>query len=318
MLAGILRAFGNSKSPFYILIICGVVNIAGDLLLVGVFRTGVAGAAAATVAAQFISVVLAMRSLTKTYPGGAIARPFRDGSPADGSPAGTSPSGETFPRGSFRLRKDIGHMLAIGFPLGLQGILFPVANSIIHAQINKMGTEVIAAWAVCGKLDLLIWLVADAMSPALSTFVSQNLGAGKSGRVVRGSLTGAGFSVAVVALISLCLFLFPGPLGGLFVTAEDHAVLAPMIIHFMRMMAPFYLFYALAEAFSGACCGTGDTVRPMIVTLLCTCGLRVASILLILPHFGTMDCIVWIYIASWIVTGLAFSGMFAYKARRLP
>ena len=181
-----------------------------------------------------------------------------------------------------------------------------------------MGTEVIAAWAVCGKLDLLIWLVADAMSPALSTFVSQNLGAGKSGRVVRGSLTGAGFSVAVVALISLCLFLFPGPLGGLFVTAEDHAVLAPMIIHFMRMMAPFYLFYALAEAFSGACCGTGDTVRPMIVTLLCTCGLRVASILLILPHFGTMDCIVWIYIASWIVTGLAFSGMFAYKARRLP
>ncbi|MBQ1516130.1 MAG: polysaccharide biosynthesis C-terminal domain-containing protein, partial [Lachnospiraceae bacterium] len=160
MLAGILRAFGNSKSPFYILIICGVVNIAGDLLLVGVFRAGVAGAAAATVAAQFISVALAMRSLTKTYPGGAIARPFRDGSPADGSPVGTSPSGEMFPRGSFRLRKDIGHMLAIGFPLGLQGILFPVANSIIHAQINKMGTEVIAAWAVCGKLDLLIWLVA--------------------------------------------------------------------------------------------------------------------------------------------------------------
>ena len=313
MLAGILRAFGNSKSPFYILIICGVVNIAGDLLLVGVFRAGVAGAAAATVAAQFISVVLAMRSLTKTYPGGGISRPFRDG-----SPAGTSPSAETFPRGSFRLRKDIGHMLAIGFPLGLQGILFPIANSIIHAQINKMGTEVIAAWAVCGKLDLLIWLVADAMSPALSTFVSQNLGAGKSDRVVRGSLTGAGFSVAVVALISLCLFLFPGPLGGLFVTAEDHAVLAPMIIHFMRMMAPFYLFYALAEAFSGACCGTGDTVRPMIVTLLCTCGLRVASILLIQPRVGTMDCIVWIYIASWIVTGLAFSGMFAYKARRLP
>ena len=55
-------------------------------------------------------------------------------------------------------------MLAIGFPLGLQGILFPIANSIIHAQINKMGTEVIAAWAVCGKLDLLIWLVADACS----------------------------------------------------------------------------------------------------------------------------------------------------------
>ena len=74
----------------------------------------------------------------------------------------------------------------------------------------------------------------------------------------------------------------------------------------------------MAEAFSGACCGTGDTVRPMIVTLLCTCGLRVAAIWTILPHFGTMDCIVWIYVASWIVTGLAFTGMFAHKAYHLP
>ena len=55
----------------------------------------------------------------------------------------------------------------------------------------------------------------------------------------------------------------------------------------------------------------------MIVTLLCTCGLRVACIWLILPRFGTMDCIVWIYIASWIVTGLAFTGMFLRKIRSL-
>ena len=164
---------------------------------------------------------------------------------------------------------------------------------------------------------MLIWLVADSMAPALSTYTSQNLGAGKPDRVVRGSMTGMAFSVGAVALISLCLYLFPGPLGGLFVTAADKAVLSPMIIRYMRMMAPFYIFYAVAEAFSGACCGTGDTVRPMIVTLLCTCGLRVLSIWLILPKFGTMECIVWIYIASWIVTGLSFAGMFAYKARGL-
>ena len=293
MLAGILRAFGNSKSPFYILIACCVVNIVGDLLLVGVFHTGVAGAAAATVLAQFISVVLALRSLTKTYPGHDLMRISFD-------------------------MKEISRMLTIGFPLALQSILFPVANSIIHASINKMGTDVIAAWAVCGKLDMFIWLVADSMSPALSTYVSQNIGAGKPDRVVRGSLTGAAFSMATVALISLCLYLFPGPLGGLFVTAADKAVLSPMIIHFMRMMAPFYIFYAAAEAFSGACCGTGDTVRPMIVTLLCTCGLRVVSIWFILPLFATMECIIWIYIASWIVTGLAFTFMFWHKARRLP
>ena len=258
MLAGILRAFGNSKSPLYILVVCCLLNIAGDLLLVGALHTGVAGAAAATVFSQLVSVIL-----------------------------------------------------------GLQGSLFPVANSIIQTAINRMGTNVIAAWAVCGKLDMLIWLVADSMSPALSTYNSQNLGAGKADRVVRGSLTGMAFSTGAVAVISLCLFLFPGFLGGLFVTEADRAVLSPMIIHYMRIMAPFYVFYAVAEAFSGACCGTGDTVRPMIVTLLCTCGLRVFAILAILPHFGTMDCIVWIYVASWIVTGLAFLWMFLHKSRRL-
>ena len=135
--------------------------------------------------------------------------------------------------------------------------------------------------------------------------------------MVRGYLTGAAFPVGAVGLISLCLFLFPDFLGGLFVTAADKAILSPMIVRFMRMMASFYVFYAVAEAFSGACCGTGDTLRPMIVTLLCTCGLRVLSIWLILPHFGSMECIVWIYVASWIVTGLAFSWMFARKARAL-
>ena len=292
MLAGILRAFGNSKSPLYILIVCCVLNIVGDLLLVGALHTGVAGAAAATVFSQLVSVVLALAALKKTYPNG----------------------------GSLRLsfdRKDIFQMLKIGFPLALQSILFPVANSIIQTAINRMGTDVIAAWAVCGKLDMLIWLVADSMSPALSTYNSQNLGAGRPGRVVRGSITGMVFSTGTVAVISLCLFLFPGFLGGLFVTEADSTVLSPMIVHFMRMMAPFYVFYAVAEAFSGACCGTGDTVRPMILTLLCTCGLRVLSILAILPRFGTMDCIVWIYVASWIVTGLAFTWMFAHKARRL-
>ena len=222
--------------------------------------------------AQFISVVLALRSLTKTYPGHNLMRIAFD-------------------------MKDIARMLTIGFPLALQSILFPVANSIIHASINKMGTDVIAAWAVCGK--------------------PQNIGAGKPDRVVRGSLTGAAFSMGAVGLISLCLFLFPGPLGGLFVTAADKAVLSPMIIHFMRMMAPFYIFYAAAEAFSGACCGTGDTVRPMILTLLCTCGLRVVSIWFILPLFGTMDCIIWIYIASWIAAGAAFTAMFSVKIRKL-
>lgn len=208
-------------------------------------------------------------------------------------------------------------MLKLGLPLAFQAILFPVANSIVQANVNTMGTDQIAAWSVCAKLDLIIWLIADAMSPALSTYVAQNLGAKKGHRITRGVYIGAAASMVSVGFISLLLFLFAGPLGDLFVSSADAAVLCPYVVRYMQLMAPFYIFYAAAEAFSGACCGLGDTVRPMITTLVCTCGLRVAAILFVLPRARSMETIVWIYIASWIVTGLSFTVMFLYKQAKM-
>lgn len=294
MVAGILRAFGNSKTPFLILIVCSIVNIVGDLVLVGVFHTGVQGAAIATIAAQLISAILALRALAKIH---------------DHCHSHVW---------EIRICKEhMGIMLKIGFPLALQSILFPIANSIVQASINPMGTDTIAAWAVCNKLDLLIWLIADSLSPALATYTSQNLGAGKKDRVFKGCIIGASMSFGAVALVSLILFFASGPLGSLFVSTSDVETIIPLVVHFMKMMAPFYVFYTLAESFSGACCGMGDTLKPMITTLLCTCGLRVICIFFVLPKFQTMDCIVDIYIASWIVTGLAFLTMFLVKSGKM-
>lgn len=294
MISGVIRAFGDSKSPLYILILCCVINVAGDLLLVGVLKMGVAGAAIATIGAQTISAVLAMRILAHKH----------------------THCHQHIWQIKF-CREHTGIMLKLGLPLAFQAILFPIANSIVQANVNTMGTDQIAAWAVCAKLDLVIWLIADAMSPALSTYVAQNLGAKKTHRVSQGVFIGTVSSVIAVGLISALLFLFAGPLGDLFVSKADAAVLRPYVVCYMRLMAPFYVFYAVAEAFSGACCGLGDTVRPMITTLICTCGLRVAAILFVLPRFRSMETIVWIYIASWIVTGISFAVMFLYKRAKL-
>lgn len=294
LISGVIRAFGDSKSPLYILILCCVLNVLGDLILVGELKMGVAGAAIATIGAQAVSAILAMSILAHMH--------------------------SHCHQHIWQIRfcpEHMGIMLKLGLPLAFQAILFPVANSIVQANVNTMGTDQIAAWAVCAKLDLIIWLIADAMSPALSTYVSQNLGAGKQHRISRGVYIGTAASVAAVGLISLLLFLFAGPLGNLFVNTDDAAVLRPYVVRYMQLMAPFYIFYAVAEAFSGACCGLGDTVRPMLTTLICTCGLRVAAILFVLPHMRSMETIVWIYIASWIVTGLSFAVMFFFKQARL-
>ena len=294
MLAGILRALGDSRRPLYVLILCCIVNIVGDLLLVGVFHLGVGGAAAATVAAQIVSVVAVFLLLNRSLGGG------------------------LFHKGGFHLRKGrIFDMLRKGLPLAIQSILFPIANSIIQASVNTMGTDAIAAWGICDKLDLLIWLVADSMSPALTTYIAQNIGAGKVDRVRKGAVIGTLLSAGTVAFISLVLYFGSGFFGGWFISAEDAGDILPLVVRYMALMCPFFFFYSFAEAFSGACCGMGNTLVPMITTLTTICLLRVLSIWFILPHYGTMECIVWIYIASWITAGTAFTALFAIRARKL-
>ena len=296
MTAGVLRAMGDSRRPLYVLVLCCIVNIAGDLLLVGVFHMGVAGAAVATVAAQAVSAAAALWLLHRALEGGLPAR-------------------EEGPR----LRNPrIGDLVKKGMPLAVQSILFPVANSIIQASVNTMGTDAIAAWGICDKLDLLIWLVADSMSPALTTYAAQNIGAGKYGRVKRGAVIGTLMSAGAVAVISAILYFGSGFFGGWFISSSDAGEILPLVVRYMSLMCPFFFFYAFAEGFSGACCGMGNTILPMITTLTTICLLRVLSIWFILPRYQTMECIVWIYIASWIVAGAAFTLMFALRSRRLP
>ena len=295
MMAGILRAFGDSRKPLYVLILCSLVNISGDVLLVGVFHTGVGGAAAATVLAQIVSVAATWRVLMKS----------------------------DFLEEKIRLMKiklckeHMGIMLKKGFPLALQSMLFPGANSIVQASVNTMGTNIIAAWGICDKLDLLIWLIADAMAPALTTYTAQNIGAGKHERVKKGALIGTGLSVISVGFISAVLYFGSGMIGPWFIDAKDVPALIPLVVKYMQMMAPFFIFYAVAEALSGACCGLGETLTPMITTLLTICLFRVVCIFAVLPKFGTMECIVWIYIASWILAGMAFTVLYIRKSRRI-
>lgn len=294
MTAGILRAFGDTRRPLYVLILCCVVNILGDLLLVGVFHLGVGGAAAATVAAQIVSAAAVLFLLNRSTEGGLAWK------------EGLRPGGNRF-----------ADMLKKGLPLAIQSILFPIANSIIQASVNTMGTDAIAAWGICDKLDLLIWLVADSMSPALTTYAAQNIGAGRLDRVKRGAVIGTLMSAGTVAVISLILYFGSGVFGGWFISPEDAGEILPLVVRYMSLMCPFFFFYSFAEGFSGACCGMGNTLVPMITTLTTICLLRVLAIWFILPRYGTMECIVWIYIASWIAAGAAFTAMFAVRARKL-
>lgn len=296
MAAGVLRAYGDSKRPLYVLICCAIINIVGDLLLVGVFHMGVGGAALATVISQILSVVLTFELLRRSLHVERSEKPL------------------WFPH---FCAEHMTQMIKLGLPLALQSMLFPIANTIVQAGVNTMGTSPIAAWGICDKLNMLIWLIADSMGPVMTTFTAQNLGAGNHHRIKTGVFTGTAMSVGSVTLISVGLYFFAGILTPWFVSSSDAAALAPLVSTYSRMMAPFFFFYAIAEALSGACCGTGDTLRPMVTTLLAICLLRVLGILFVLPSYESMECIVAIYITSWIAAGLAFLALWSRDAKRI-
>ncbi len=291
--AGVLRSFGDSKSPLIILLITTVINIVGDLLLVAVLGQGVAGAAAATVFSQFVSAVIAVYLACRRMPRSQVRESGTQGG----------------------VITELEEMVRTGIPLAFQSMLFPIANSITQAAVNSMGTDSIAAWGICDKLDMVIWLIADAMSPALTTYTAQNLGAGRPERVRRGVHIGTAMSAGAVAAVGVVLYLLTEVMAAWFVPERDAAAVVPLCVKYMHGMAPFFIFYALAEAFSGACCGTGDTVRPMVLTLISICLLRVIGVIFVLPHFANMECIVGIYAASWIASGICFTLLWIYKSK---
>ena len=151
--SGILRAMGNSKTPFYALIVASLLNVVLDLIFIAVFNWGIGGAAAATVISQLISAAIILFALTDkdSY-----------------CPLHLS---------KIKIERLSAITIArLGLPIGIQSAFFPIANMIIQATVNGTGTANIAAWALCGKLDLLIWILLEAMTTSVATFVAQNYG----------------------------------------------------------------------------------------------------------------------------------------------
>ena len=292
--AGILRAVGDSKTPFYVLIAAGGANVVLDLVLVAIFKMNAPGAALATVFAQGLSAALVLRVLLRTR------APYR----VSGA--------------ELRIDKAMLHSICrIGLPVGLQSALYPVANMMVQSGINRTGTDNIAAWALCGKLDFMIWLIADSLSEAVSTFVAQNHGAGKYARTRYGVRVGLFMTVGFIALISAALFFGSVSLGRLLINPADLNIAfeAGRIMHFL---APLYCLYAIGEVYAGAIRGTGETFRPMLITLLGTCATRILWILFVVPRHPGFYTILGCYPVSWAVTAVAFFLYYQAHQRRAP
>ena len=287
--SGILRALGDSKTPFYILIVSNILNIILDLILVVVFNLGVIGVGFATLISQIASAILIFIILLRTKLDCKI-----------------------YINKICFYKKYLKEIFRLGLPIGVQSVLYPISNTIIQSSINTFGVNSIAAWAISGKLDFLIWTVSDAFSIAISTFVAQNYGAEKHQRARNGIKAALIMSMVTIFVISSILYLYNKPLAYFLIDDKNIVDLTSKII---KLIAPLYFIYVIGDVLSGAIRGIGDTFNPMIINIFGICVCRVLWIFFIVPLNPTFFMVLYGFIFSWIITAVMYIAYITYKRK---
>ena len=277
---GIMSALGDSKRPLYYLIFSSLLNVALDVLFVAGFGWGVWSAAVATVLSQAASVVLCLRHLL-----------VKD---------------QIYSVRLKKLRIDKAMLLEIlryGLPAGVQNSVIAFANTIVQTQINSFGKCATAAYCTHGKIEGFAFLPIVSFNMAISTFISQNLGAGLYDRVKQGARFGTVAAVLMAELVGVLCYIFAPQLIGLFDSNAEVIRLGTMQA---RTVSLFFFLLAYSPSIAAVCRGAGKAFVPMFIMLGVWCVLRICYIAYVSHTFGELSYIYWAYPITWAISSVMY------------
>ena len=293
--SAMLRAIGDSKTPLAAMVTAALTNIALDALAVFVLDWGIAGAAAATVLAQCLAGSICARKLSRTpaLRFGKADLPFR--------PALA------------------GSLLRLGLPVAVKNVIISIGGILLQSIVNGFGMAFIAGYTATNKLYGLLEIAALSYGYAITTYVGQNYGAGQFGRIRKGVRTALLLSVGTALAIACVMIAFGRPITGLFLSADDPAMLteaASTAYRYLCLMAlclpALYLLYAYQSALQGV----GQTAIGLIVGTLELC-LRVGFAL----FSGAIRWAEGLFVAevsAWIGAAILLCTVYYRHVRRLP
>lgn len=239
--AGILRAVGDSRRPFYFLVVSAVVNTVLDLVFVLGFRFGVTGVAYATILAQAISAVLVLLTLARSNT--CI---------------------------QLRLKKlaicweMFWKIIRVGIPAAIQMAVTAFSNVFVQSYINSFGADCMAGWTVHSKLDQLILLPMQSLALAATTFVGQNLGCNQEDRARQGIGVTMRLSLGATVILMIPVLIFAPQLVRFF---NDKPGVLEYGVLVLRWVCPFYVLCCVNQVLAGVLRGAGNSRAPMIIML---------------------------------------------------
>lgn len=285
MCKGIMNAVGDSRRPLYYLIFSSMLNVVLDIAFIGVFHWGVWAAAFATVLSQALSFVLCLFHLLK--------------------------KGHIYSIYISRIRFHkamLAEIVRYGLPSGVQNCVIALANVVVQSQINSFGTIATAAFGAHSKIEGFVFMPVMSFNMAITTFVSQNLGAKEHERAKRG----ARFGIITAVLLAECIGVIVYLTAPTLVSAFDST---PEVIRLgatqARTLCLFYCLLSFSHSVAAVCRGAGKAFVPMTVMLSIWCVLRIIYIALVMHFTGDIRYIYWAYPITWVISSVIY--FFYYK-----
>lgn len=241
LLAALLRALGDGRTPLYAMVVASILNILLDILFVAGFHTGVGGAAAATLIAQAVAALYCLRVILRMEV--LRIRPAH-----------------------LRLRRQLAWQLfSLGFPMAAQNTVIAVGGLVIQSIVNGFGVIFIAGYTATNKLYGILEIAATSYGYAMVTYVGHNLGAGLCRRIRQGVGHALGIALATSVGIALAMLLTGRMLVGSFITGTPQEVLeaTDVAYHYLTIMSVCLPILYLLHLYRSSLQGMGDTVLPM-------------------------------------------------------
>ena len=242
LLACILRSLGDSKTPLQAMVIASLLNIGLDVLFVFVFHWGIAGAAIATLIAQAFSSVFCLARIRRVE----ILHLTRDDIRLNGALAAK--------------------LLGLGSPMAFQNAIIAVGGMIVQAVVNGFGVIFIAGFTATNKLYGLLEIAATSYGYSVVTYVGQNLGAGKIGRIKSGTKASVILACLTSLVITAVMILFGKLILGSFISGTPEQVEEAMKIayFYLVIMSVFLPVLYILHVVRSAIQGMGNTFLPML------------------------------------------------------
>ena len=286
----ILSASGDTRRPLIYLSVSGALNVVLNLIFVIALGMSVDGVAIASVASQYLSAVLILRTLIKSND---IIK--------------LTPSKIHFHKQSAK------QLLTLGLSSAVQYSLFSLSNVFIQAGINSFEPIVVEANSVACNSDTVLSNMMNSLSNSCTTFVSQNFGAKDMKRVKKAYLICFLYLFAAAAVVGSTLAIWGKGFLALF--SKDSEVINIAIMR-LQLMGFTYWLSSMKDASTSALRGIGKSAAPTIIVVFGICVFRIVWIYTVFAYFGTLLSLYLLYSVTWFITGSVETIYFIYSYKK--